>query len=120
MEFYQFKEDVGIHIIDYSGLVDFEEGLSRLEQLEKNFDLNGSDGVPLKLLLDVRNTVWDSVQTHNALAKIARDKFDSNPKFIQKYTAILNNQYIGTTFENEHWFTSKDEALNWLIQQRSR
>ncbi len=120
MEFYQFIEDVGIYILDYSGFIDFEEGLSRMEQLEKHFDLYGSDGVPLKLLLDVRNTIWDSVQTHNALAKIAHYKFDIEPKFIHKYTAVLNNQYNGTTFENEHWFTSKDDALNWLIQQCSR
>jgi hypothetical protein len=117
MGFYQFLQDVSIYVIDYSGKIDLEEGLSRMEQLEKHFNLYISDGVPLKILLDVRNTIWESVQTHDALAKIARQKFETAPKNGHKYTAILNNQYSGPTFDNECWFTSKDEALNWLLQQ---
>jgi hypothetical protein len=116
MGFYQFLEDDGIHIIDYSGKIDLAEGLSRMEQLEKQFNLHISDGVQLKVLFDVRNTIWESLQTHDALAKIARQKFATAPKNIHRYTAILNNQYSGPTFENEHWFTSKDEALDWLLQ----
>jgi hypothetical protein len=117
MGFYQFLEGVSIYVIDYSGKIDLEEGLSRMEQLEKHFNLCISDGVSLKVLFDVRNTTWESVQTHDALAKIARQKFDTEPKNMRRYTAILNNQYSGPTFDNECWFTSKDEALNWLLQQ---
>jgi hypothetical protein len=118
MGFYQFIEDNGVHIIDYSGIIDYEDGLSRMEQLEKHFALFASDGVPLKLLFDVRNVIWDSTQTHDTLAKIARHKFGTMPNNIRRYLAVLNNQYNGSTFENEHWFTSKDEALNWLLSSR--
>ncbi len=118
MRFYQFIEDVGIHIIDYSGIIDFEDGLSRMEQLEKHFALCAFDGVPLKLLFDVRNTIWDSMQTHDALAKIARYKFGTVPNNIRRYLAVLNNQYNGPTFEHEHWFTNRDEALKWLLSSR--
>jgi hypothetical protein len=116
MGYYQFLEDAGIHLIDYSGTITQEEGLLRMEQLKKQFDLRAANGSPLKILFDVRNAIWESMQTHDTLAKAARWKFDTEMN-IRKYVAVLNNQYSGQTFENEHWFTNKDEAINWLLAQ---
>lgn len=113
MEYYRFWEDTGIHELDYSGKIDLAEGLVRMEQLEKSFSSCAS-GTTLKILLDVRNTIWEDVQTHDTLAKIARQKFDTEPKGVRRYVAVLNNQYQGQTFENERWFINKSEALEWL------
>jgi hypothetical protein len=74
--------------------------------LKKHFNLYISNEVPLKVLFDVRNAIWESAETHDALAKIARQKFNTEAKNIRRYTAVLNNQYSGPTFENEHWFIS--------------
>ena len=117
MGFYQYLEDVDIYLTDYPGIINLAKGMSRIEQLEEIFNQHASNGTSLKLLFDTRNTVWESRETHDALAKIARQKFDSGAKNVRRFTAVLNNQYIGPTFENEHWFTNKDEALSWLLQQ---
>jgi hypothetical protein len=117
MEFYQFLADIGVHHIDYSGEIDLAEGLSRMEKLDKVFSGSTSSGSTLKILLDFRNTVWNSQQTHDTLAKIARQKFGVESQNSSRYIAIVNNRYDGTSFENERWFTSKEEALNWLAEQ---
>jgi hypothetical protein len=117
MEFCQFLQDIDVHVIDYSGEINLEEGLSRIEQLGNYLKPYIAKRTPLKLLFDFRNAMWESPETHDALAKKARQKFGIELNNIRKYTAILNNQYSGPTFENERWFTSKEEAINWLIQQ---
>jgi hypothetical protein len=116
MGFYQFLEEVGVHRFDYSGVMDLDMGLSRMEQVEKIFSSHISGGKPLKVLIDFRNTDWENMQTHDALAKIAREKFSAKSHYTHFYTAIVNNQYDGPSFENEHWFTRKDEALYWLVE----
>ena len=119
MKFCQFLEDIDVHVIDYSGKINFEEGSSRMEQLEIYLKPYTSNRTPLKLLLDFRNTIWERPETHNSLAKKARQTFGIEPNNIRRYTAVLNNQYSGPTFENECWFTSKEEAINWLLQQKA-
>jgi len=119
MGFYQYLKDSSIHIIDYSGIIDLSEGLSRMEQMEKYFDEQLSEGIPVKILFDVRNTIWESVQTHEALAKVAREKFHAASNNVHRYTAVLNNHYNGPTLENEHWFTRRDVAIEWLLQDHS-
>jgi hypothetical protein len=37
MGFYQFLEEVGVHRFDYSGEIDLDMGISRMEQVEKIF-----------------------------------------------------------------------------------
>ena len=117
MKFYHFLEVANIHVLDYSGRINEEELFSRMQLLEKPSSSYVSNGVPFKVLLDFRNAIWESLELHNAISKKARQKADSLPKNIRRYTAILNNQYTFPTFENEHMFTSKEEALNWLFQQ---
>jgi hypothetical protein len=36
------------------------------------------------------------------------------------YTAILNNELEGPTFENEHWFIHKKDAIKWLTSKYSK
>lgn len=118
MRFIQFLKEKEVYIIDYSGFIDLEEGLLRMEELEKYFSLYYSNRDTLKLLFDVRNTIWQSIETHNTLAKIARQKFTKEQNNKRMYTAILNNHYNIPSFENENWFTNKEEALEWLAQKR--
>lgn len=117
MKFYNYIEELNIYVLDYSGNITLEEGLFRMKELEKQFDSALSKGIPIKILIDVRYTNWESLETHNVLSSIARKKFDLKSKNICQYTAVLNNQYNFPTHENEHWFTNKDEAINWLLQQ---
>jgi hypothetical protein len=100
------------------GEISLQEGLFRMEQLERYFNTCISkETILLKILFDVRNAIWENAQTHDALAKIARKKFDSEPKDVRRYVAVLNSQHNGPTFANEYWFTSKDDALTWLSTQ---
>ncbi|MBU3914129.1 hypothetical protein KKA14_01210, partial [bacterium] len=118
MNFCQFIENIDVHVIDYSGKIDFKEGLSRIELLENYLKPYISRVAPLKLLIDFRNTEWESLEVHDLLSKAARQKFGTEPKNSNRYTAILNNQYSCPSFKNEHWFTNKEEAINWLSQQK--
>ncbi len=118
MKFHNFLDGLKIHIIDYSGPITMEKGLSRMAQMEKKFRAYRSNGATLKVLYDARHTIWESMETHDALAKIARQKFNSDQENSQMYVAILNNQYSAPISKNEHWFTDKKEALNWLIEQK--
>jgi len=117
VKFYQFLADTGIHLVDYSGKIDLLTGLSRMEKLQHYFEKHLDRGLSFKILFDVRKTVWADEQTHTELARIARCKFASilhnNPNCI----AIINNQYNGSASDNERWFTGKDEAINWLLNQ---
>ncbi|HPG38299.1 MAG TPA: hypothetical protein PLP19_01890 [bacterium] len=117
MKFYQFLADCGIHLVDYSGKIDLQTGLSRMEKLQHYFDKHVEQGLSLKILFDVRKTVWADEQTHTELAQIARCKFATSRHNYPAYIAIVNNQYNGSAFDNERWFTGKDEAMNWLLSQ---
>jgi hypothetical protein len=115
--FFQYLENFDIYSFDFSGKVDEKDGLNNIEQFDKFLDEHLSGVIPLKLLVDFRKTVFDNTLIHNELAKAARQKLNGKPKNKLWYTAILNNQYTGSTFDNEHWFINKEEALNWLLSR---
>jgi hypothetical protein len=110
-------EDLDIYVLDFSGKIDLENGLSNIQQFEIFANERITEGVPFKLLVDFRNTEWDSTKTHDALAKLARKKFNPGLESVYGNTAILNNQFNGSTFPNEYWFMNEDEALNWLLNK---
>jgi len=106
-------------MIDYAGKITYEDGIDRMEQLKKYFETNNPVGSTLiRVLFDVRNTIWESLQTHNALSIIARKIFNSVEIQSRMYTAILNNQYNSQSFDKEYWFTNKEAAVEWLLKQK--
>ena len=118
MSFYWFDNNTGIHTVDYSGKINYEEGINRMEQLKEYFKVNTPIGSPIRVLFDVRKTVWENVQTHNELSKIARKIFNSDKLQFRIYTAVLNNQYNNQSFDIECWFTNNEAAVLWLKKQK--
>jgi hypothetical protein len=116
MEFLHLKKE-NIFIIDYSGTISFDEGISNLEIIENEFRTFSLKGESLKLILDLRKTVWENRQTHDALSVIARKRLNPSNFDIEICTAILNNEIEGPSFENENWFIRKEDAIKWLVNK---
>jgi hypothetical protein len=112
--FLQLKEE-NLLVIDYSGTITFDEGISNMERIEKEIQNLSFNGECLKLMFDLRNTVWENRDTHDALSRIARKIFNPQNFDFVIYTAILNNEIEGPAFENEHWFIKEIDAMDWLI-----
>jgi hypothetical protein len=71
----------------------------------------------IKLLLDISGTIWESIETHNILSAISRKKFNQQNFEFMIYTAILNTEFYSATFDNEHWFCNKEDAIRWLVEK---
>jgi hypothetical protein len=113
MEFLHLT-DKNILVIDYSGTITYEDGISNMDIIEKEFRKSSLKDKSLKLIFDFRNTVWENRETHDALSVIARKIFNSRNFDFMNYTAILNNEIEGPTFKNEYWFIHKEDAIKWL------
>jgi hypothetical protein len=106
-----------IYVIDYAGTITLDKGLSNMDIIEKKLREWSFNKVCLKIIFDLSNTIWDNRETHDALSKIARKIFNPQHFDFVIYTAILNNEIDGPTFENEHWFVNKDDAIKWLVEK---
>jgi hypothetical protein len=116
MKFFHI-EDGDIYVIDYSGTISLDIGISNMSLIEKEIRELSKNKKCLRLILDIRNTIWESREVHNALSEIARTKFNPNNFNFVIYTAILNNEINGSTFENEYWFLKKEDAIKWLVEK---
>lgn len=106
-----------IYFIDYAGIITFDKGLSNMDIIEDELRKLSFNRDCLKIIFDLSNTVWENRETHDALSKIARKIFNPHNFDSVIYTAILNNEIDGPTFENEHWFVNKDDAIKWLVEK---
>lgn len=112
---YLHKED--IIFIDYSGFITIENGVSNMDIIEKEIRRLSLNKDKIKLLFDTRNTIWENIETHNTLSAISRKKFDQQNFEFKIYTAILNKEFDGSSFEQEHWFCNKKDAIAWLVEK---
>jgi len=112
MELLNFEEN--IIIIDYSGYISFDIGISNMNFIENKLKELSLSNNCLKIIFDVRNTQWESIETHNELSKIARRIFNSQSLNCDIFTAILNREINDSTIYNERWFVRKQDALKWL------
>ena len=112
-----YLHNEGILFIDYSGIITIENGISNIDLIEKEIRNRSLNTIKIRILFDTRETIWDSIETHNALSVIARKKFDSQNTGLTIYTAILNSKLNGQTFENEQWFCNKSDAVKWLVEK---
>lgn len=110
-DYYKYLNEFNIHYIDYSGIIDLNEGLKRIEFLEKYFNTRNKNGVPIKVLMDAREYIKSSPETHDNLAKISREKFHQKFEIV---LAVLNSEYDTILSEKEAWFTSENRAMDWL------
>jgi hypothetical protein len=109
--------DYGICIIDYSGKISLNKGLSNMELIEKEIRSLPINNGRLKIILDMRNTIWENRQTHDTLSKIGRKIFSPNNFNFAIYIAVLNNDITGSATEYEHWFVQKEDAIQWLVHK---
>ncbi len=112
-----YLNDCDIHVIDYAGTISFDDALSNMEMIEKAIRKSAADKNNIKVILDLRNTIWENKETHDALSRIARKIFNSDNFDFAVYLAVLNNKIEGPAFENEYWFVQKEDAIRWLAQK---
>jgi hypothetical protein len=112
-----YLKDLDIYSIDYTGTISFDKGLSNMEIIRNELQNLSINRDCLKILFDFSNTIWENRETHDSLSKIARKVFAPHNFDFIIYTAILNNEIEGPTFENEHWFVEKNEAIKWLVEK---
>lgn len=117
MSFIRYLEDSGVYVVDCSGTVDLELGVSRLKALEAELRSRPVLAGRQKLLIDFRNTIWASEETHQELSKITRRDFGLRADNPSIRAAILNQRWSGPISDNEHWFLSEKEALDWLTSE---
>jgi [ribosomal protein S5]-alanine N-acetyltransferase len=114
MTFYSYLGELNVHVIDCSGRVDEEMGTARLSALEHELEAHPMQGKPRRMLIDFRNTVWANEEAHRRLGAIAREGLGLGRAHSALRVAILHGLRHGSVSENEHWFCSEFEALEWL------
>jgi len=115
MTWHQYLEDQDVHVIDCSGKVDFATGSKRLSALALVLETQPRADVR-RLLIDFRETEWDSEATHQALSIATRARFDQIRETARLRVAILNRRWQGCLSDDEHWFFEKCAALSWLSE----
>ena len=96
-----------------SGHTDEQALNKRVELLRSSLDAHLDKASSIRLLIDIRNTVWDSEQTHFSLRQVLGNhlqKFRAHRYFF----AILTNEQTWQTSEHEAHFTDEREAWTWL------
>jgi hypothetical protein len=111
--FYRYEPDAELHVIDCGGNVDLETGIERLRSLQRKLAARPSPSGLSRLLIDFRNTVWQGEGVHMDLSKLTRAEL-LHPGNVGIRAAILNNRWSGRVSDNEHWFLTEDDALDWL------
>ena len=113
---HHYLADTDVHLFDCSGRIDLATGMARLELLEQAFAAQPARGGVRRVLIDFRDTEWDSEETHRALSHATRERFGLTPQNAGIRVAIVNQRWGGRMSDNEHWFLVRDEALGWLNQ----
>lgn len=116
MNWHEYLEDQDVHVIDCSGKVDFETGSKRLSTLALVLETQPPRAGVRRLLIDFRETEWDSEATHQALSIATRERFDRMRETARLRVAILNRRWEGCHSDDEHWFFEKHTALSWLSE----
>lgn len=114
MNFLHYIPECDIHVLDYSGRISYEEGLARMDMLENYFIQYAEEASCIKLLFDIRKTIWDTKETHDALSKRARHTFRPDNERYRMYLAVVNAEYTAHISDIEQWFTEKESAIEWL------
>jgi hypothetical protein len=114
---FNYLNDSDIYVIDYGGIITYNVGLSNIDFIESKLRELSVGKAYLKIIFDLTATKWESRDTHDRLSKIARQVFNPRNYDLLIYSAIINNELEGVTFENERWFLNEEEAIKWLIEK---
>ncbi len=111
---YRYLPDVDVHALDCGGHLTLELGLGRLRALEHELaERPARDGVH-KLLIDFRETRFDSDETHRALSIATRSTLGLDRQNAAIHVAFVHRNGHGAVSGSEAWFRSETEALDWL------
>ncbi|HKO52453.1 MAG TPA: hypothetical protein VJV79_32320 [Polyangiaceae bacterium] len=117
MSFHRYDRDSEVHIIDCSGQLSLETGMTRLQVLKRELAEHPPvDGVA-KLLIDFRNTVWEDENVHMQLSRITRAEFGLKPGNSSIRAAFVHTGGSGGVSDNERWFASEAAAMDWLCSR---
>lgn len=100
-----------IYYLDYRTYITIETGMERFYLLQDKFE-NYPKDKPLKIIMDARGFTYDSEETHLTMSKIGREFFLK--RFTNIKVAIVNDKYESALSEQESWFKTLDDALNWI------
>ena len=114
MTLYRYMEDSDVHVIDCAGGVDLEIGLAHWKTVQLELEARPIQGPWRKLLIDFRGTIWASEEVHMQLSAITRRDFGLNASNTAIRVAVVNHRWSGLISENERWFASESDALDWL------
>jgi hypothetical protein len=114
VSFYRYLEGSDVHVLDCAGKVDVPVGLARLRRLSQELEARPArDGVH-RLLVDFRQTEWESEEAHRELSRATRREFGLNADNPSLRLAFVFHGGKGTVSENERWFDDDAAALAWL------
>lgn len=114
MSFYRYDPIIDVHVFDCGGRVTVEIGVTRLHMLAEGLRARPPHDGTAKLLIDFRNTVFEDENVHRELSKITRTEFGLNPDNKGIRAAFIHTRARGQVSENERWFLSDADALQWL------
>ena len=109
----KFIQEGYIFIVNLSGRMDTSKLAEISEALRDCIKSNLISNTTIKFLFDFRKVQWDAEETHMKAREIS-------VKYLQEFngynyfSAILNDQREGQSFENEFFFTEEQKALDWL------
>jgi hypothetical protein len=112
-DFYRYLVELDVHVLDCAGRVDFPTGMTRLEVLRRRLEEQPPAHGTIKLLVDFRNTVWESDEDHMKLSRVTREEFFGSENSKVR-VAFVHEGRSGHVSENEQWFSRREEALEWL------
>ncbi len=102
-----------IFVVNLSGRVNQSKLSEISESLRDCIKSNLADNKAIKFLFDFRKVQWDSEETHMMTREISK-KYLQEFRGYNYFSAILNDNREGQSFDNECFFTQKQAALDWL------
>jgi len=119
MSFYRYLEDCDVHVLDCAGKVDAPIGLARLRRLSQELEARPArDGVH-RLIVDFRQTEWESEEAHRELSQATRRDFKLNADNPSLRVAFVFHRGKGAVSNSERWFDDDGAALAWLTSPRT-
>jgi hypothetical protein len=107
------------HIFSMSltGYTDDQKLDQIVQLLKSSLDSHLEQDSALKLLIDFRDTIWNSEKTHLSTRQVLGkhlQKFREHCHFF----ALLTNENSSQTSEHEAHFTDERQALTWLQSKK--
>jgi hypothetical protein len=109
----KYDTEDGIFLLKLAGKIDEQKLEDSVKLLRSILETNLGNDSPIKLLIDFRETLWDSEKTHVRTRQVLGkhlQKFSEH----RYYFALLNNENSWAASDNEAHFTEEREAQAWL------